>query len=338
VDGRSLSRAGRIGPGALAALAGLVLSVAAGCAPARPQPGASVAMLNAVPPEVDFPALNGMCNVARATFVPEFSKMGPFPVPRVLPRARIFDNLYFLGNEEVSSWAITTDEGIILIDALNNEGEVKAAIEPGLSAFGLDPADIRYVIVAHAHGDHYGGARYLAERYRARIVMSAADWNELAKPVLQFDHPDWGRPPRRDVVVRDGDTIALGSTQVRLMVARTHTPGTINPIFTVTDRGRPHRVMLWGGMAFNFGPVAERLRSYAAEAERARRLVRRHGVDVLLASHSSADASRSRIQAMLAAPDAANPFVIGTSRVEAVLARMAQCARASEAAAAAASR
>jgi metallo-beta-lactamase class B len=316
----------------MAAAMALVAMLGSRGAAAAPAAGTPQPLAAAVAPEADFPALKGMCDVQRATFVPDFSRAPPLRVPRVLPRARVFDNLYFLGNEEVSSWAITTGKGIILIDSLDNEREVKDAIEPGLRAFGLDPADIRYVVVTHAHGDHYGGARYLAATYGAKIVMSEADWNELAKPKLQFDLPEWGRPPTRDIAVRDGDKLRLGSTTIQLMVARAHTPGTINLIFSVTDRGVRHRAMLWGGMAFNFGPVTERLQAYAAAAERARKLAAASGVDVLLASHSSADASRTRIAGMLASPGGPNPFVIGGGRVDAVLARMAECARASAAA------
>src|SRR5688572_2364261 len=33
-----------------------------------------------------------------------------------VPPAKIFDNLYFVGEKEYSAWAVTTSEGIILID------------------------------------------------------------------------------------------------------------------------------------------------------------------------------------------------------------------------------
>src|SRR6266850_290682 len=91
---------------------------------------------------------------------------------------RAFDNLYFVGSNWVSAWAIQTSEGIILIDALNNRAEAESVIDAGLRKLGLDPAQIKYVIVTHAHGDHYGGAVHLVEKYKARVVMSEPDWKQ----------------------------------------------------------------------------------------------------------------------------------------------------------------
>lgn len=89
--------------------------------------------------------------------------------------------------------------------------------------------------MTHGHGDHYGGVRHLVERYRPRVVMSAVDWAEVARPVLQLDAPHWGRPPARDIAVRDGHRLRLGDTIAELPVMRTHSPGTISPMFTVRD-------------------------------------------------------------------------------------------------------
>ena len=44
--------------------------------------------------------------------------------------AKVFDNLYFLGQSEYSSWAVTTSQGIIVIDTIFDysvEDEVTAA-------------------------------------------------------------------------------------------------------------------------------------------------------------------------------------------------------------------
>ena len=64
----------------------------------------------------------------------------------------------FRRREWVSAWAINTPQGIILIDALNNGKEAAQLIEGGLRRLGLNPARIKYIVVTHGHGDHYGGA------------------------------------------------------------------------------------------------------------------------------------------------------------------------------------
>ncbi len=92
------------------------------------------------------------------------------------------DELYFLGNYWTSAWAIKTSAGLIIIDALDNAEEAKQYIEDGLRKVSLNPADIKYVVVSHAHGDHYGGAEYLKEKFNPRIVMSEIDWKVFEDP------------------------------------------------------------------------------------------------------------------------------------------------------------
>lgn len=281
----------------------------------------------AVSPEADFPALRGLCNVERAT---TRGPGGPDPTDLVaLKPTRVFDNLYFVGSRSVSSWAVGTDEGIILIDALRNEDEVRGVIEPGLRSVGLDPSNIKYLLITHGHGDHYGGARYIVDRYRPRVVMSTIDWAEIGKPQLQMDAPHWGRPPLRDIGVKNGDKLTLGLTSIELRVMRTHTPGTISPIIPVMHKGRRHNVLLWGGTAFNFGPIPERLNSYSAEAARMRTLVAPRRIDVFVSNHPRPDASGARMEMMRNHQERApHPFVIGQSRVSNILAKLSECAAA----------
>ncbi len=272
----------------------------------------------------DFPALRGLCTAPRATSMA--GAASPTDLIAATP-TRVFDNLYFVGSKSLSSWAITTSKGIILIDGLRNADEARAVIVPSMQALGLDPAQIRYIVITHGHGDHYGGVGYLVERYGARVLMSEIDWAEVAKPVLQLDAAHWGRPPARDIAVRDGHRLRLGNTIVELPVTRTHTPGTISPIFTVKDGRKRHKVLLWGGTGFNFGPSVERLESYAASADRLQAFARKRKVDVLVTNHPRSDASLERMELHRRGSGAAHPFVIGPTRVSAVLGALGTCAR-----------
>ena len=52
---------------------------------------------------------------------------------------KVFDNLYFVGQSEYSAWAVTTSDGIILIDTLFDYS-VEEEVANGLTKLGLDPA------------------------------------------------------------------------------------------------------------------------------------------------------------------------------------------------------
>lgn len=242
------------------------------------------------------------------------------------PPAKVFDNLYFVGAAWASAWAIDTPDGIILLDALNNPFEAAAVIEKGLRQVGLDPARIKTIVISHGHGDHYGGASYLAEKYKARIVMSDLDWT-MTETKLDFASPLWGAAPKRDISARDGEQVRLGGTTVTLYLTPGHTVGTLSPVFDVTAGGQRHRVMLWGGTAFNFGNKPDRIASYIDSTERMKTIARQQGVDVLISNHPGWDNAVPKIR-MLASQGQPHPFVIGTPTVERALTVMGECARA----------
>src|SRR5579871_1768826 len=66
---------------------------------------------------------------------------------------QVFDQLYFVGQTEYSVWALKTSAGIVLLDAIFDYS-VDDEVAGGLRKLGLDPAQIKYVIVSHGHSDH----------------------------------------------------------------------------------------------------------------------------------------------------------------------------------------
>lgn len=238
-----------------------------------------------------------------------------------------FDNLFFVGSAWVSAWVLKTSDGLILIDALNNALEAQGLIEGGMRRLGLDPAQIKYIVVTHGHGDHYGGAPMLVQKYRARVVASARDW-QMMETGLEFDSPQWGRPPQRDIAVNDGDTLTLGDTKMSFYVTPGHTLGTLSPVFEVKHGGRTHKALLWGGTSFNFGRDMGRLDDYIAQTERMRRMAASQSVDVMLSNHAGYDATLPKLAALRAQPVAGNPFVAGTAVVDRSLQVLGECARA----------
>jgi metallo-beta-lactamase class B len=243
------------------------------------------------------------------------------------------DELYFLGNYWTSAWAVKTSQGIVIIDALDNADEAQHYIEDGLKKLKLNPADIKYVIVSHAHGDHYGGAAYLKKKFNPKIVMSDIDWKTFDDP--KFDPkriPLFDEPPKRDMAVMDGDTIKLGNSEFKLHVIPGHTLGTLATVFTVHDKARAHRAVAWGGTAYNFGPLADRLQIYADTTAKYRDVMKKEKADVLLSNHVSYDNAVEKIATLKdKKPDQANPFVVGEDTVDRFLTVLGECALATKA-------
>jgi metallo-beta-lactamase class B len=163
-----------------------------------------------------------------------------FPRPPAPAPIKLFDNLAMLSTGWVSAMAVLTGDGIVLIDALTSAAEAENVLVPGLRELGADPETIRYVVVTHGHDDHFGGARYLADRYGARVLMSPADWDLVAG----------NRPadaPARDLEIADGHRLTLGGTTIQLHHTPGHTPGPVSPIIPVRTGSEGHNAMLWGG-------------------------------------------------------------------------------------------
>ena len=136
---------------------------------------------------------------------------------------KVFDNLYWLGTRQHSSWALQTSAGLIIIDT-NFAWATQPEIIDGLTKLGLQPSDIKYVIISHAHGDHDQGAAELQTRYGAKVVMGAPDWDST----LQRPATAAGGVPKRDVSVGpEGTKITLGDTTVTVVATPGHTPGTL---------------------------------------------------------------------------------------------------------------
>jgi metallo-beta-lactamase class B len=241
--------------------------------------------------------------------------------------AKVFDNLYYLGQSAYSAWAVTTSAGIIVIDTLYDYS-VEDEIVNGLTKLGLDPATIKYVLVSHGHIDHAGGAKLLQDRFGARVIMSAADWD-----LIGANTGAWPKP-KRDMVATDGQRLTLGDTTLTLFLTPGHTPGTISTLIPVTDQGRPHVAAEWGGTGFNFTITPDKprvfwLETYGSSAERFRDAVTKAGADVLIANHPEQDGAKRKLAALaVRKPGEPNPYVIGADSVRRYLTMVDECAKA----------
>ncbi len=235
---------------------------------------------------------------------------------------KVFDNLYFVGEKEYSAWAVATKDGIVVLDTIF-EYSVDSQIVGGLKKLGLDPTTIKYALVSHGHRDHSGGAQYLQDSFKTRVLLSAADWDMLEKNTRDPSKP------KRDMVVTDGQVLTVGDQTLTFYITPGHTMGTVSTIVPVFDRGTRHVAAAWGGTAFNFPHSKERFQVYIDSARRFRDIAAKAGADVLIANHTIFDGSKTKLPAMAARkPGDPHPYVIGTDSVLRYLKVAEECATA----------
>jgi metallo-beta-lactamase class B len=244
--------------------------------------------------------------------------------------ARVFDNLYFVGGKIHSSWALRTRDGIILIDTIYTYNS-EELIVGGLEKLGLDPKDIKYVLISHAHADHIGGAEMLQKRYGARIVMGGPDWDWVEKYPNRYKT----MAPKRDIVATDGMKITLGGTTVTVWLTPGHTPGTLSYTFTVPDRGLPVNVAYSGGTAFNFvnntpDPGIRNFQTYIDSQRRMAEKAAAAGATVLLSNYSEFDNAYNKNRMLAGRGKGPHPYEIGADWVQRYFLVMQGCARAAQ--------
>jgi metallo-beta-lactamase class B len=241
----------------------------------------------------------------------------------------VFDNLYWLGTRQHSSWALRTSAGLILIDT-NFAWATQPEILDGLAKLGLNANDLKYVIISHAHGDHDQGAAELQTKYGAKVVMGAADWDST----LQRPTTAAGGVPKRDITVGpEGSKITLGDTTVTIVHTPGHTPGTLSYVFPVKDGNRTVMVAYSGGtLTGAFGTDGSRWDEYIASQKKIAKAAADAGASVILSNHSEYDNAytKARLAGLKREVGEDNPFIVGADSVQRYFTVMTECALASK--------
>lgn len=222
--------------------------------------------------------------------------------------AKVFDNLYYIGTKTESTWALTTSAGIILLNT--NFEWVTANLLNELKEFGLDPANIKYAVITHAHSDQFWGVNTLKKMVPSvRIVMSEADWNVTAND----NSPDRLRPTK-DIVATDGMKLTLGDTTFTIYLTPGPSAGTTSLIFPVKEGNQRHVAAMWGGTGSNlirsgvrhFTDRKTMLNTQVAGMKHFNEAQKAAGVDTLITVHAALDKTFEKVGAL---KPGQNPFV-----------------------------
>jgi metallo-beta-lactamase class B len=141
--------------------------------------------------------------------------------------------------------------------------------------------------LSHGHLDHFGGAARIQEASGARVAAAEEDWKMIEQVGSRPGRGGGSAPrvPKRDMVVKEGDTLILGGQSLKFHLTPGHTPGVVTTEgITVYDGGKAYRAILWGGAGYR-GGLAEAEQS----VQSANKVAQIQGVQVNLQIHSWAE-------------------------------------------------
>lgn len=230
-----------------------------------------------------------------------------------LEPTKVFDNLYCIGSRSVVTWALKTSEGIILIDAMWDNRDAQLIID-GMKKLNLNPQDIKYIIITHGHGDHYGGAQFIKDNYKVKIAMSETDYNFMNTVNSGANGP---RSPKCsvDIMIEDQQKIQLGDTTVTIVETPGHTPGCISLIFPVKENGRICNVAQWGGTGAP-SDLEEKIK-YRESINYFEKYAESQQVSAEITAHLFSENGYSNLETVRNRKgNEANPFIIGEAGIK----------------------
>jgi metallo-beta-lactamase class B len=229
---------------------------------------------------------------------------------------------------------VQTTAGLLMIDALA-ANQVETQLLPGFKALGLDPANVKAILVGHGHADHFGGATYFQERFGSKVYVSATDWTLMENPPQRGRGPAQGGAPaapappipKRDGILTDGEAVVLGDVRVTPVAVPGHTPGAMGFIFPVKAAGQTHTAALFGGSWLTPNLLSdEAMQTYLRSVAHFREATTRADVDVWFQNHPLMVPFQEWVTAVATRKSGdANPFIVGRSEYQKFLDVMQGC-------------
>ena len=161
---------------------------------------------------------------------------------------KMADDLYYVGDRLVCVHLIRTEEGLILLDA--GYHCTKHLLLESIFRLGFDPADVRWILLTHAHSDHYGAANEFRNLYGTEVALSAVDAKSMREKPFRAVGSFGGVPMNLPVIdreLKDGEIFEFGGKRIRCLLTPGHTLGTMSFFFDVTDNGTTYLAGQFGG-------------------------------------------------------------------------------------------
>jgi metallo-beta-lactamase class B len=178
---------------------------------------------------------------------------------REFPAFKIAGNIYYVGTADLAVYLIATPQGHILIntDFKQDVPLIKKSIEQ----LGFKYADIKIILISHAHGDHDEATGLVKSETGAKLMVMDAD-------VPEEERAAPGRPGAHvDRVLHDGDKVELGGSTLVAQLTPGHTKGCTTWTMQLRENGGTLNVAIIGSPNVNPGYILVGNKNYPQIAD-----------------------------------------------------------------------
>ena len=203
------------------------------------------------------------------------------------------------GPYDCSIYVIKGSDGLVMIDA--GAGIGTEQILDNMRHEGLDPAELRWILLTHHHADHSCGAAPLRELTGCKVAISERSAHlietgteqearlDLAKRMaLYSDDFRWRNCPV-DMRLRDGEDLSVAGLSIRAIEVRGHSPDSVCYVTQLPAfDGGPMLTCLFSGDVLQYGGIAGLINFPGSSLDDYRNglpSLRGLGVDALLPGH-----------------------------------------------------
>ena len=146
------------------------------------------------------------------------------------PPVHIHGHTWYVGTCGITVVLIETKAGLVLIDS--GPADAAPQVLANISALGLDPKQVKWILSSHEHFDHGGGIAAIQKATGARLAVGPFAAQALRTGRAYPEDPQAARlakypmaPARVDLVLRDRGSLVLGGTKITAHATPTHSPG-----------------------------------------------------------------------------------------------------------------
>lgn len=222
-------------------------------------------------------------------------------------------NLYYVGSRGLASYLVTTPNGHVLINS-SLEKSVPL-IRQSVQSLGFNFADIKILLISHAHWDHCAGSAAILKQTGAAYMVMDGDVEVVESGGKRDFH--YGEleathfpPARVDRILHEGDQVTLGGSTLVARKTPGHTKGCTTWTMKVREKDVVLEAVILGSPNVNPGYKLVNNSTYpgiAKDYESMFLLLKSLPCDLFLGAHGDYYQMGSKLETMKTG--ARNPFI-----------------------------